>query len=157
MKRTCAILLLTISACGNPPTLKKICHKAVLDSSIPWAKVIEREAKINEIDPHTFAALIKTESSFNPRAVSNRNAHGLTQLRPYAQKKTGVRNPYDPIESIKGGARWLYLGKKELAEKGKSTDESTLLAWYYCGIKNLLKNPDCGRDYANTVQKNKEA
>jgi len=52
-------------------------------------------------------ALIKTESDFNPRAVSKAGAKGLTQIMPENFKALKIKDPFDPWENIMGGARYL--------------------------------------------------
>lgn len=54
-----------------------------------------------------FASMIKTESAWNPRAVSNKGAMGLTQLMPGTAKDVGVTDPFDPMQSLRGGAKYL--------------------------------------------------
>lgn len=52
-------------------------------------------------------ALIKTESDFNPLAVSKAGAKGLTQIMPENVKALNIKDPFDPWENIVGGARYL--------------------------------------------------
>jgi soluble lytic murein transglycosylase-like protein len=59
------------------------------------------------LDPKVFQSLIKTESGWNPDAKSNKGAMGLTQLMPSTASALGVQNPFDPAQSIDGGAKYL--------------------------------------------------
>ena len=74
------------------------------------------ESKKYGYDPLFLTALIITESSFYNRARSNRNAHGLMQLKPATAvalaseirlQWKGTRTLYDPRKNIALGAYYL--------------------------------------------------
>jgi hypothetical protein len=62
--------------------------------------IIESAARQHNIDPALIRALIQTESSGNPQAVSNKGAVGLGQLMPATAKSLGVSDPTDPKQAI---------------------------------------------------------
>ncbi len=49
---------------------------------MPWRSELERNAKLNGLDPYIVAGLVRQESEFNPQALSAAQAYGLTQLLP---------------------------------------------------------------------------
>lgn len=81
------------------------------------ASAIQKAAAVNRIDPLLLAALIKTESNFNPKAISSAGAIGLTQLMPGTARELGV-NPYSIEENIAGGARYYRERIDEYSHKG---------------------------------------
>lgn len=53
-------------------------------------------------------AVARAESGFRSNAVSPAGAQGLMQLMPATGRGLGVTNPFDPQQSINGGARYLH-------------------------------------------------
>ena len=53
-----------------------------------------------------FAAMVMTESNFDPAARSHVGAIGLTQLMPATAREIGV-DPHDPMQNLQGGAQYL--------------------------------------------------
>ncbi len=78
-------------------------------NGVPYRTLILRYAKQRGLDPAFVAAIVRAESSFNPRARSPVGARGLMQLMPATARGMGasVAKLYDPETSIRFGT--LYL------------------------------------------------
>ena len=59
------------------------------------------------LKPGLIRALIRQESAGNPNAVSDKGAKGLMQLMDSTAAMLGVTDPFNPAQSIMGGARYL--------------------------------------------------
>lgn len=88
-----------------------------------WADAIETAATRHGIDPRLLAALVKAESGFRQEARSHAGAIGLAQLMPGTARGLGV-DPYNPIENLEGGARFLKSMKDQFG-----SDELALAAY----------------------------
>ncbi|KAB0495595.1 lytic transglycosylase domain-containing protein [Pseudomonas vancouverensis] len=73
----------------------------------PYAELVSAAATANELPAALLHAVIKTESAYNPSALSPKGAGGLMQLMPETAREMGVTNVYDPKANIQGGARYL--------------------------------------------------
>ncbi|GAV20398.1 membrane-bound lytic murein transglycosylase C [Mariprofundus micogutta] len=102
-----------------------------------YAPMIERAAEMNGLDPNLIAAVIQTESDFNPQVVSHAGAQGLMQLMPGTAADLGVRDVFDPEENIQAGSRYL----KQLLDRYDG-DTGLALAAYNWGMGNLERHPD---------------
>ena len=73
-----------------------------------WAPAINEAATRHGLDPRLFAALVWSESGFNPNAVSHAGAIGLAQLMPGTAAMLGV-DPWNPEQNLDGGSRYLKM------------------------------------------------
>ncbi len=73
----------------------------------PYGKIIRAAAQEQGVDEALISSVIATESNFNPKAVSRRQAVGLMQLRPETATRYSVSNAFDPAQNISAGTRYL--------------------------------------------------
>lgn len=69
--------------------------------------IINTAAQNTGLDPAFIRAVMIAESGGNPKAKSGAGALGLMQLMPATAKGLGVTDPFDPMQNILGGARYL--------------------------------------------------
>jgi soluble lytic murein transglycosylase-like protein len=73
----------------------------------PYGEAISRIAREQGLEPALLHAVITVESGYNPRARSRQGARGLMQLIPATARRFGVTDVWNPLENIRGGARYL--------------------------------------------------
>jgi len=84
------------------------------------------------LDPNLILAIIQTESNFDPRARSPKNAQGLMQLIPSTAARFGVKDRTDPVQNLHGGmayVRWLlsyFQGDLRLSLAGYNAGEGAV-------------------------------
>ena len=69
--------------------------------------LIAKVAREQNIDQNLLKAIVEAESDYNPMNVSGTGAKGLMQLMPDTAKEMGVHDPFNPIENLTGGAKYL--------------------------------------------------
>ncbi|WP_341473917.1 lytic transglycosylase domain-containing protein [Desulfofundulus thermobenzoicus] len=120
-----------------------IDHLGRIFYPFPYRETVMNYAAGNGLDPFLVAAIIKTESNFNPRATSRRGARGLMQVMPetgtWAAEKMGLTHYhpdllYDPEFNIR-------LGTWYLADLYRTFNRDTtlVLAAYNGGRGNVQK------------------
>jgi soluble lytic murein transglycosylase-like protein len=131
-----------------------------------YSQEIREIAGRHGVDADLVEAVIRVESAFNPRAVSNKGAQGLMQLMPRTASALGVRNAFDPYQNIDGGVRHLrylldrYPGNVSLALAAYNAGEKAVD--YYRGVppyaettqyvhKILGQSPSAGNGGTGTV------
>jgi len=80
-------------------------------SAIPGASwmtgYVDRFSRANDLPPALVHAIIKAESNGQRKAVSRKGAMGVMQLMPFTSKRLRVADPFDPIENIEGGVKYI--------------------------------------------------
>ena len=74
-----------------------------------YEQTVEIIARQHNLYPELLHAVIRTESAYNPSAVSPAGAIGLMQLMPATAERFDVPDIWDPIENMRGGARYLRV------------------------------------------------
>jgi soluble lytic murein transglycosylase-like protein len=96
----------------------------------PFGDLIYQVAARYSLNPHLLAAIVRVESSFNPRALSRKGACGLMQLLPETARRFGLRRKdlFDPAKNLEAGARYLKWLSRRFGE-----DPIRVLAAYNAG------------------------
>ena len=96
---------------------------------------IVESGRRNSVDPLLLYSIMHQESSFKPRAMSNKGARGLMQLMPGTANRFGVSNIWDPRQNIEGGARYMrflldtFSGDVRLALAGYNAGEGAVMKY----------------------------
>ena len=90
-----------------------------------WEAHIPRLAAQYGIDESLVRAVIRMESGGKTDAVSHKGAMGLMQLMPGTAKMLGVDDPFDPVQNLEGGIKYL----SQLSDKYNGDLTKTLAAY----------------------------
>lgn len=116
-------------------------------AGLPYASQVAAAAAAHQLPEALLHAVIRTESNYNPVAISGRGAIGLMQLMPDTARELGVSDPWDPAANIHGGARYL----KHLLQMFDN-DLQLALAAYNAGPGAVLRQGRAIPPYAETRQ-----
>ena len=117
---------------GKPPRIQ-----------FPFERCFKSAAHNHNLPLSLLVAVARGESNFNPYARSNRNCHGLMQIRwPKTAKHLGIYRLnalYDPCTNIRAGAKYL----RELLDRFDGNLHLALAAYNY-GPHRISKNSSAG-------------
>lgn len=158
MKKIVVIALLVVLIVGAAVLMKNSLINLDLESyPLEYTEFVEEQSKIYGIDKALVYAVIRTESSFNPEAVSSVGARGLMQITKstfeWAQMKLGsdfsddtYDDLFDPETNIRYGTFLLSSFIKEFGSV-----ENALCAYHagWGNAKNWLQEKEYSPDGKN--------
>ncbi|EEX95255.1 membrane-bound lytic murein transglycosylase C [Vibrio orientalis CIP 102891 = ATCC 33934] len=120
--------------------------------SYKYADIVQRASSKYDIPEDLIYAIIKTESSFNPYAVSWANAYGLMQVVPktagkdvfkLVKKKSGQPTPeylFNPENNIDTGTAYFYILKNRYLKdvRHPTSLEYSMISAYNGGTGGVL-------------------
>jgi soluble lytic murein transglycosylase-like protein len=93
-----------------------------------YRPLIEKVAEPFGVDPRLMEAMVMQEDPLgNPHAVSLKGAQGLAQFMPPTAADMGVKDAFDPVESLRGMARYI----KVLSDRRRIHGDPVLIAAAY--------------------------
>lgn len=106
-----------------------------LNDLIPIFKYVADE---HTLDWRFLAAISYQESLWDPQAVSPTGVRGLMMLTHATANEVGVKDRTSPVESAKGGAKYLLTMKKRMPKRIPEPDRTWMaLAAYNIGLGHL--------------------
>lgn len=121
-------------AIGTTPVARAGKPGPGLAGKARYEQMVEQVSRAYGLESALLHAVISVESSYNPKAVSNKGAAGLMQLMPATARRYGVVDAFDPVQNLGGGARYL----RDLLEMFDS-DVSLALAAFNAGENAVMK------------------
>lgn len=105
----------------------------------PWDEVFRREGGEREIDWRLLVSQAVQESRLDPAAKSSYGAEGLMQIMPATAKDLGVKDPWDPEQSIVGGTKYMRQLIDRFADEGVELKDQVrfALAAYNVGMGHV--------------------
>ncbi len=112
--------------------IKTSPKKPIVEAIKDYDTVIKQAADKFGVDPLLIKAVIKAESDFDSKAVSQKGAKGLMQLMPGTAEDLAVSDSFDAAENIFGGTRYLAMLLRRFKE-----DKGLALAAYNAGPEKV--------------------
>lgn len=125
------------------PWIDPASASRIADSLLRWSGQ-------HGVDARLVAALVATESSFNPKATSRVGAMGLGQLMPGTAKDLGVSDPYDIEQNLKGTTNYLSWLLRNWKEHPQGREYA--LASYNWGIGHMKRQAAAGGTLTSAQQ-----
>lgn len=98
------------SVVRTDPQTGKLVRTVVVHNPAALAAAVDRVAAQQAVPAELVHSVIKSESNYDPNAVSPKGARGLMQLVPATARRFGVDDQLNPVQNLQGGARYLkYL------------------------------------------------
>ncbi|MGI6783801.1 MAG: lytic transglycosylase domain-containing protein [Aminivibrio sp.] len=110
---------------GLVPDKPQAAKKAPSSSGGDWESQISPLAEKYGVEEALVRAVIRMESGGKTTAVSHKGAMGLMQLMPGTARMLGVDDPFDPVQNLEGGIKYL----SQLSDKYKGDLTKTLAAY----------------------------
>lgn len=133
-----------VQAAGDTPAGKALG----LSVSVPdkYKGLIEKAGNTcSDVSPNLLAALLETESGFNPKAASPVGAQGIAQFMPSTWESSGIdgngdgkRDVWDPEDAIPSAAKYLCDIAKDVKDV-PGNKQSNILAAYNAGSGAVIK------------------
>ncbi|WP_274054596.1 membrane-bound lytic murein transglycosylase MltC [Thalassomonas haliotis] len=129
-----------------------------------YAPYVLAAANKYQIKPELIYAIIETESSFNPFAVSHANAYGLMQIVPATagkdvyqkiRKKPGMpsrQTLFSARENIDIGTAYLHILSRQYLKNIRNSQSRhfAVISAYNGGAGNVFKTFNSNRDHAKS-------
>ena len=91
----------------SSPLYKTQGKKAGYDRDSWLSEYVKHYCKVHDMSPALVHAIIKAESDGRRTAISSKGAQGMMQLMPFTSLKMNVKDPFDPLENVEGGIKYL--------------------------------------------------
>jgi hypothetical protein len=133
----CLPLPLSSNQSPSPPSIEIPQMSNNLQQHMNLEPIVEEASRKYDVDRDLIKAVIEVESAGNPLAISHAGAQGLMQLMPGTAADMDVANPFDPVQNVMGGTRYL----RQLLDRYQGNVRLALSA-YNWGMGNLERRPE---------------